>query len=164
MTIIEIMKPDDFLKLISSFALVIAAAVIGSVVTFPGIGTWYETLAKPFFNPPNWLFGPVWAILYILMAVALYLVWTKHASRDRNLGIVLFIAQLALNALWSIVFFGLQSTLLGVLVIVPLLALIIATTYMFYKVSKKAAYLMVLYILWVSFATVLNIAVYLLNF
>ena len=150
---------------IISIAAPLAAGAIGSAVTYSQITTWYAALDKPFFSPPNWVFGPVWTTLYILMGVALYLVWTAPKSKKYNKTRALqaFGLQLALNVLWSVVFFGLQSPWLGVITIVGLLLSILLTVQLFQPISKKAAYLLVPYVLWVSFATVLNTAVAVLN-
>jgi len=157
------MKSKDVIKLIVSVGVPLLAGGVGAVVTTPAISTWYATLNKPWFTPPDWLFGPVWILLYILMGLALFLVWRSPKSRTRDIGIALFAVQLAVNVFWSFAFFGLENTLYGVLTIIPLWVLIAATIFQFYKVSKGAAFLMVPYILWVSIATALNTAVYLLN-
>ncbi len=157
------MKSTDVIKLIVSVGVPLLAGGVGGLVTTPAISTWYVTLNKPWFTPPGWLFGPVWTLLYILMGLALFLVWRSPRSRIRDIGIALFAVQLAVNVFWSFAFFGLENTLYGVLTIIPLWVLIAATIFQFYKVSKGAAFLMVPYILWVSIATALNTAVYLLN-
>ena len=157
------MKSTDVIKLILSVGVPLLAGGVGGLVTTPAISTWYVTLNKPWFTPPGWLFGPVWTLLYILMGLALFLVWRSPRSRIRDIGIALFAVQLAVNVFWSFAFFGLENTLYGVLTIIPLWVLIAATIFQFYKVSKGAAFLMVPYILWVSIATALNTAVYLLN-
>ncbi len=157
------MKSKDVIKLIVSVGVPLLAGGVGGLVTTPAISTWYATLNKPWFTPPDWLFGPVWTLLYVLMGLALFLVWRSPRSRTRDIGIALFAVQLAVNIFWSFAFFGLENTLYGVLTIIPLWVLIAATIFQFYKVSKGAAFLMVPYILWVSIATALNTAVYLLN-
>ena len=140
------------------------AGILGSVFTMPSIPGWYAGLAKPSFNPPNWLFGPVWTILYALMGVAAWLVYEKGVKRpDVKKALSVFAAQLILNALWSIVFFGAHMILGAAVVIVLLGAMILLTILLFGKISKPAAWLLVPYILWVSFATVLNISLYVLN-
>jgi tryptophan-rich sensory protein len=140
------------------------AGILGSVFTMPSIPGWYAGLAKPSFNPPNWLFGPVWTTLYALMGVAAWLVYEKGVKRpDVKKALSVFAAQLILNALWSIVFFGAQMILGAAVVIVLLGAMILLTIRLFGKISKPAAWLLVPYILWVSFATVLNISLYVLN-
>ena len=157
------MKAIDIIKLIVSVGVPLLAGGVGGLVTTPAISTWYATLNKPWFTPPGWLFGPVWTLLYILMGLALFLVWRSPRSSMRDIGIALFAVQLAVNVFWSFAFFGLENTLYGVLTIIPLWVLIAATIFQFYKVSKGAAFLMIPYILWVSIATALNTAIYLLN-
>lgn len=139
------------------------AGVVGTVFTMPSIATWYSTLNKPWFTPPNWVFGPVWITLYTLMGIALWLVWSKGINKKTLPALYPFKAQLILNAIWSIVFFGLQSPLYGLLTIVPLWLLIAYTILKFYKINKTAAYLLVPYLLWVTLATALNYAVFILN-
>lgn len=151
-------------RLLAAIVICQLAGVVGSVFTVPAISTWYAALQKPWFNPPNWLFGPVWVLLYTLMGVAMYLVWEKGAKKkavSESMGY--FGAQLFLNAMWSFLFFGLRSPFYGVLCILPLLCLIAMTTQKFYKVSRNAGLLMVPYLAWTSFATLLNISVWLLN-
>lgn len=155
------MLRKNWLKLVIALALPQLAGFLGSIFTSAKIPTWYASLAKPFFSPPNWLFGPVWITLYLLMGISLYLVWVKKAEKKKALW--LFGVQLALNAVWSPVFFGMQNIMLAFVVIVFLWLAIILTIIYFYKVSKKAAYLMLPYIIWVSFAAVLNLALWLLN-
>lgn len=157
------MKFNDIVKLVAALAASFLAALIGSVFTIPSITTWYASLNKPFFTPPDWLFGPAWTILYLLMAIALFLVWRLPQSKQRDSAIAVYAAQLITNVLWSVGFFGFHNILLGIALILLLLALIVLTTYEFYGLSKPAAYAMVPYILWVSFATCLNVAVFLLN-
>jgi tryptophan-rich sensory protein len=140
------------------------AGVIGSVFTTPSIPGWYAGLAKPSFNPPNWVFAPVWTILYALMGLSAYLVYEKGPRRTevrKALGV--FAGQLVLNALWSIVFFGAHMIFGAAVVIILLWVMILASIWLFSKISKTAAYLLIPYILWVSFATILNISLYVLN-
>jgi tryptophan-rich sensory protein len=140
------------------------AGIIGSVFTTPSIPGWYAGIAKPSFNPPNWIFGPVWTLLYALMGLAAYLVYEKGFKRPEvKKALAVFAAQLLLNALWSIVFFGAHMILGAAVVIVLLWAMILATILLFTKISKTAAYLLVPYILWVTFAAVLNVSFYVLN-
>jgi len=140
------------------------AGFVGSVFTTPSIPGWYAGLVKPSFNPPNWIFAPVWTILYVLMGIAAYLVYDKGLRRkDVRKALAVFAGQLVLNALWSIVFFGAHLILGAAGVIVLLWAMILASIWLFSRISKAAAYLLVPYILWVSFATVLNISLYVLN-
>ncbi|MDE2038021.1 MAG: tryptophan-rich sensory protein [Patescibacteria group bacterium] len=154
----------DAFKLIAAVAVSGLAGAVGSLFTAPAIPTWYAALAKPSFAPPNWLFGPVWTVLYLLMGVAAFLVWKKGwngAGVRRALGA--FLLQLALNALWSAAFFGLRSPLWGLADIAALWLAIVATMVLFYKVSKPAAWLLLPYLLWVSFAACLNYSLWTLN-
>jgi translocator protein len=135
------------------------AGVVGSIFTFEAIPTWYSALTKPSFTPPSWVFGPVWISLYTLIGIALYLIWQK---KDQ-LALRLFSIQLVLNAAWSISFFGLRNPLLGLINIIILLIVLVATIIRFYKIDKNAAYLLVPYLLWGGFATILNLSIVLLN-
>lgn len=140
------------------------AGVIGSVFTTPSIPGWYAGLAKPPFNPPNWVFAPVWTILYALMGLSAYLVYEKGPRRSEvRKALAVFAGQLLLNALWSIVFFGAHMILGAAVVIILLWGMILASIWLFSKISRTAAYLLIPYILWVSFATILNISLYVLN-
>lgn len=138
------------------------AGVLGSLFTVTNLGSWYDTLAKPWFQPPGWLFGPVWFVLYTLMGLAAYLVWSKGGTRTES-PMVAYGVQLFFNALWSIVFFGMQETGLALLVIITLLGLIVLTMAEFWEVRKTATLLLVPYLLWVSFASFLNGAIWFLN-
>ena len=157
------MKAIDVVKLIVSIAVPLLAGFGSTVWTINSIPTWYASLNKPWFSPPNVVFAPVWTTLYILMGVALFLIWRSPRNRTRDTGIALFAAQLVVNVIWTFAFFGLQNTLFGVLTIVPLWILIAVMIYQFYKVDKWASYLLVPYLAWVSVATALNASVYLLN-
>jgi tryptophan-rich sensory protein len=148
-------------KLIVSIAIPLIAGFIGSIFTTKSIPNWYATIQKPSFNPPNWIFGPVWTTLFILMGIALYLVWTS--GKANNAALWIFGIQLALNVLWSIIFFGLHSPLWAFVDIIALWLAILATIISFFSVSPPAAYLLVPYILWVSFATILNWKIMVLN-
>jgi tryptophan-rich sensory protein len=140
------------------------AGIVGSVFTTPSIPGWYAALAKPPFNPPNWVFAPVWTLLYALMGIAAYLVYEKGLKRNEvRKALTVFAGQLLLNTLWSVVFFGAHMILGGAVIIIILWGLIALSIWLFSRVSKAAAYLLVPYILWVSFATVLNISLYVLN-
>ncbi len=151
-------------SLIGAIALCQFAGIIGTLTTATGEGSWYTLLDKPAFTPPGWTFGVVWPILYTLMGIALWLVWRQGTAHENvRVGIVIFFAQLVVNAAWSLVFFGLQSPLGGLCVIIALLLLIALTMLAFARVSKTAAYLLVPYLAWVVFATVLNAAIWWLN-
>lgn len=154
----------DWRKLIASIALCELAGAVGSLFAFQAIPTWYASLAKPFFAPPNWIFAPVWIALYALMGVSLYLVWSIGLEkRGVKTALLVFGIQLFLNALWPILFFGLRSPFLGLICIALLWLSIAATIYYFEHLSKKAAWLLAPYFLWVSFAALLNYSVWLLN-
>jgi tryptophan-rich sensory protein len=138
--------------------------ILGTPFTAAAIPSWYATLEKPLFAPPNWLFGPAWTLLYFLMGVAFYLIWQQNTkSKKVQTAQKIFFAQLFLNFIWSPLFFGLKSPLLGLIVIVALWGLILLTIYKFYPLSKWAAYLLIPYLLWVTFATSLNAAILILN-
>lgn len=154
-------------KLLASFILCFLAAALGSVFTTSQIPTWYATLHKPPFNPPNWIFGPVWTLLYALMAVSLYLVWTQKIPKSRisekKESIQYFILQLIFNVLWSVVFFSLHAPLAAFMVIIALWVFIYGTIHTFSKINPLAGQLLYPYLLWVSFASILNLSVVLLN-
>jgi len=157
-------SPRDILKLVVSIIACLAAGAIGSIFTRSAIPTWYATLEKPTFNPPNWLFAPVWTLLYLLMGIAAFLVWRKGLeNRQVRIALIVFLVQLILNALWSVVFFGLESPLYGLIVIVALWVAILFTVLKFYRVSLAASVLLWPYLLWVTFAAVLNSSIWLLN-
>jgi len=152
------------LKLVVSIVACLAAGAIGSIFTRTAIPTWYATLEKPIFTPPNWLFAPVWTLLYILMGIAAFLVWRKGLkNRGVRTALIVFLIQLVLNALWSVVFFGFESPLYGLIVISVLWVAIIVTAIKFFKISRVASVLMWPYLLWVTFAAVLNSSIWLLN-
>lgn len=143
-------------------ALAFAVSWIGSAITLPKIPSWYASLAKPPFNPPPWVFGPVWTALYVLMSVAAWRVWmSSRPGRNRALG--WYFAQLALNALWSPVFFGMQQPRLAFGVIVALLVAIVFTILRFWALDRVAAWLLAPYLAWVAFATLLNGSIAVLN-
>ena len=153
----------NILKLVGSILLSFAAGGLGTLATTPNIPTWYAQLDKPWFNPPNWVFGPVWSTLYLLMGIALWLVWIAKSDRSKKRAYILFGTQLVLNALWSVVFFGLHQPWAAVIVIVALWIAIALNIREFAKFSKPAAWLLVPYIAWVSFASLLNISIAILN-
>jgi len=155
---------NKFLKLIISILVCQGAGVVGSIFTSPAITGWYATLQKPSFNPPNWIFAPVWTLLFLLMGIALYLVWSSGVgSKKKRTAILIFAVQLILNVLWSFLFFGLQSPFYAFIEIIILWLVILLTIISFYRISKPAAYLLLPYILWVSFASVLNFSILILN-
>jgi benzodiazapine receptor len=159
------MKKIHWLALIAAVLISQLAGIIGSVFTFQSIPTWYAGIQKPDFNPPSWVFGPVWTTLYTLMGIAAYLVWEKGIKKKGvKQALVVFGVQLILNAIWSILFFGMQNPFLAFIEIIFLWISIVATIFLFYKISKTAGYLLVPYILWVSFAAILNFYIWQLNF
>jgi len=140
------------------------AGVIGSFFTAPAIPAWYSTLTKPNFSPPNWLFAPVWLSLYLLMGISAYLIWQKTAEQEKaKSALKLFWSHLIFNALWSIIFFGLQNPGLAFLNIIILWILIVILIVKFWKISSWAAYLLIPYLIWVSFASILNYYIWYLN-
>jgi len=151
-------------KLVVSLAACQAAGIVGGLFTASSIGSWYAGLNKPSFNPPNWVFGPVWITLYVLMGIALYLVWTgDFPGKMKQTAMILFFVQLVLNMLWTFFFFYLQKPFLGLIEIIVLLVFIVLTMWKFYSLRPAAAYLMVPYLLWVGFATVLTFSLWNLN-
>ncbi len=152
------------LKLLISLLVPQLAGLIGSIFTAPAIPTWYATLEKPSFTPPSWLFAPAWITLFVLMGVAAFLVWRRRLEeRQVKIALGIFIVQLILNALWSVIFFGLESVLGGMILIVVLWLAILATMFAFFRISRAAGWLLLPYILWVSFAGVLNFSIWRLN-
>jgi translocator protein len=151
----------DWLVLVGLLALCFAVAGIAGRVTATSIATWYPALAKPWFTPPDWLFAPVWSVLYAMMALAAWLVWRRAGWRSAALR--LFFLQLALNLAWSVLFFGLQLIGAALVEILLLLALIAATTWAFWRVDRRAGLLLVPYLLWLGYASLLNGAIWLLN-
>ncbi len=155
----------DIFKLCSSVLACLAVGFAGSFFTNSSVNSWYAGLKKPFFNPPSWIFAPVWTMLYVLMGVSVFLIW-RQGLDDKKIRAALFafIIQLALNALWSPAFFAMKSALAGLGVIIFLWMAISITIFLFYRISKLASFLLLPYILWVSFAVVLNAAIFSLNF
>lgn len=151
----------NFPKLAWSVFMCLMAGVIGSMFTMESIPTWYAALNKPVFNPPGWIFGPVWTTLYVMMGIAFYLIW--QSEYEKRPAMAVFIVQLILNALWSVIFFGMKMPLIALICIVLLWLLIVTCIYLFFKISKVAGLLLVPYILWVSFAFVLNLFIWKLN-
>lgn len=158
------MAKIDYSKLAISIIICQLAGIIGSLVTLNSVATWYETLNKPSFSPPNWFFGPVWLTLYLLMGISLYLVWSKGLDdRAVKIGIALFAIQLFLNAIWSPIFFGFHALQLSFNVIILMWLFIMLTIVRFYSISKPAAYLLIPYIGWVTIASALNYFIWILN-
>jgi translocator protein len=159
----------DIKKVLKLIFFVILCEIIGasgSIFTIPNIPIWYVNLAKPFFSPPNWIFAPVWTTLFLLMGISLYIIWEnkeKNLLKIKKLAISWFSVQFAFNVLWSYLFFGLRNPFYGFIGIIFLWFSIILTIIYFYRINKKAAYLLVPYLLWVSFASILNFSIMLLN-
>lgn len=154
----------DLSKLVISIAVCELVGLISTPFTIASISTWYVYLNKPSFSPPNWVFGPVWTTLYLLMGISAYVVWKKGLKNKKvKIALLYFLTQLLFNFLWSIFFFGLHLPLFGFIDIIALLVSIVLTMIKFNKISKIAMYLLIPYILWVSFATLLNLAIVLLN-
>jgi tryptophan-rich sensory protein len=158
------MDLNAVIKLVISVLACFVAAGIGSLFTFKAIPTWYAGLKKPPYTPPNRAFGPVWTTLYVLMGISVFLVWQNGLAIDGVLlAFTLFWVQLVLNALWSVIFFGMKSKGGGVITIIVLWLLILATIITSFRVSGWAGALLIPYILWVSIASYLNIGVWRLN-
>lgn len=158
------MKINNISKLTIAIITSEFAGIIGSVFTAPSITGWYAGIIKPDLNPPAWVFGPVWTTLFALMGIAAFLVWKKGLDRsDVKIALGIFMGQLILNTLWSIIFFGFKSPGVAFVEIIFLWLAILATIIAFAKISKPAAWLLVPYILWVSFAAYLNYSIYALN-
>jgi len=158
------LKSMNYKRLIISLALPQLAGIVGSLFTTSAIPTWYAGLEKPSFSPPNWLFGPVWIILYILMGSSVYLVWQKIEENKKVRGALwLFWIHLVFNATWSIIFFGLRNPGLAFLNIITIWLLIIVLIIKFWKFSYWSSYLLIPYLLWVSFASGLNYFIWRLN-
>jgi len=158
-------KPkDNYLLLLGFILLCQFAGGIGSFFTFDAIPTWYIGLNKPFFSPPNWLFGPVWITLYTLMGITAYRVWRLVQFKAKSLPFWhVFWTQLILNTLWSIIFFGLKATGLAVIEIMAMWYFIVRSIQESQKLDDWASYLLYPYLAWVSFATILNFAIWFLN-
>ncbi len=150
-----------YIKLFASFAMTFLIAYLGSSATTTSINDWYPTLTKPIFNPPNWIFAPVWSILFTLMAIAFYLVWIS--PNYKRFHFKLYINQLFINYLWSFMFFFLRNPTWAFINIIILITIVSITTIQFSKINKTAGYLMLPYLIWISFASVLNLAIIILN-
>ncbi|OUD37610.1 TspO/MBR family protein [Flavobacterium sp. FPG59] len=156
---------NKFLKIIIAVAACLAIGYTSGMVTRSSITTWYPTLIKPSFNPPNWIFAPVWSTLYAMMGVAAGFVWSEIKSNEEVVkkALIFFLIQLGLNALWSYLFFGLHNPMLAGLEIIVLWLMIYETYIQFAKINKIAGYLLIPYLAWVSFAAVLNGSIWWLN-
>lgn len=158
------MKTLSFFRLVIAVGLCLAVGAVGSLATAPKIPTWYAGLAKPGWTPPDAVFPIAWTTLYVLMAVALWRLWQLHApSPERRRAVLLWFAQLALNALWSPVFFGMEAPGAALVIVVVLWLAIAATIFACARIDRIAAWLLVPYLAWVSYATTLNVAIVVLN-
>lgn len=152
-------------KIVIALIICLMVGYSASVVTRPSVESWYPTIIKPSFNPPNWVFMPVWTILYIFMAVAAGLVWDKIKEQNEEVKKALgfFLIQLTLNAIWSYIFFGLKNPMLAFVEIALLWLMIYETYFKFDKINKIAGYLLIPYMAWVAFAGILNASIWWLN-
>ncbi|MBW6518876.1 MAG: tryptophan-rich sensory protein [ANME-2 cluster archaeon] len=158
------MKVENIIKLIFSISICQFAGVLGSKFTSPSIPGWYASLQKPYFSPPNWIFAPVWILLFTLMGISLYLVLRENFNDNTvKIGMVIFTFQLLLNISWSFLFFNLQNILFAFFEIIFLWIAISLTIYQFWKINKKSSYLLVPYLLWVTFAAILNFSIWRIN-
>lgn len=155
---------SSFVKLLIAIAIPVLVGGISGFFTVTGVDSWYQTIQKPSWNPPNWVFGPVWTTLYVMMGIALWLVWKEDTSRElKMIAFILFGVQLILNFLWSFVFFKLEQPGFAFLEILFMWVAILATIFAFAQVNKTAAWLLVPYISWVSFAAILNFTIWRMN-
>ena len=158
------MKAGTIIRFVVSLGAPLLCGFLGSLATRPAISTWYVGLTKPSFSPPNWLFGPAWTLLYILMGIAVFIVWSRGVKTPGvKPALILFAVQLLLNLAWSFIFFGARSPVGGFIEILFLWAAILVTMVFFFRVAVAAGWLMVPYIGWVTFATVLNGTIMRLN-
>lgn len=153
----------DFKKLLKNLAIPLAVGLVSGFLTRGGVEEYSQNAVKPFFTPPDWVFPVAWTVLYILMGIASYIAETTDTTLSKRRAQIFYYAQLFFNFCWSFIFFNMKAYLFAFVWIVFLWVLIIATTLEFYKINKRAAYLMIPYIIWVTFAAVLNFSVYLLN-
>ncbi|MFH1306111.1 MAG: TspO/MBR family protein [Candidatus Micrarchaeota archaeon] len=154
----------DWKKLVAAILICQLAGIIGSIFSAAAIPEWYFYLVKPAFTPPNWLFAPVWIVLYTLMGIATYLVYEKGVKKKKvKQTLKIFGGQLVLNALWSVLFFGLRNPFYALICILILWLAIMWTMFRFYEVDRKAGYMLIPYIWWVSFASYLNFEIWMLN-
>jgi translocator protein len=164
MTVAAFARPlPRLLAALLALAPVVLAAVLGNVATAPNLAGWYAALAKPALNPPNWVFGPVWTALYLLITCAFYRILRSKPSTARRGAISIFLFQMALNCAWSFAFFAARDPMLGLTVIAALEAAIVATIVLFHRIDKTAARLLWPYAAWVAFAAYLNTAIWRLN-
>jgi len=151
------------LKFLISVLLPLGLGAIAGMFTSQAVPEWYATLNRPSFNPPNWIFGPVWTALYILMGISFFLIWKQDVSKERNRAILVYLLQLLLNFAWSLIFFYFNLIGLAFVEIILLWISIVMMLVVFYKIKPIASYINIPYFLWVTFATVLNASYYFLN-
>jgi tryptophan-rich sensory protein len=164
MSVVTSTKRFQFFPYLINLLIVLAIGLVASLVTRPEIAGWYSTLRKPSFNPPPWLFAPVWTVIYIMIATSAYMVWKLRSRKPAYIiARSAYFIQLILNFSWSIIFFGMHQIATAMIVIILLWLSIIVTINWFNKFNRAAALLLVPYLLWVSFASVLNVSIYLLN-
>lgn len=157
-------KLAEWPLMLGSIFLCLFVGLVGGIATSSSVQTWYLTLVKPVFTPPNWLFGPIWTTLYILMGIALFLVLREGVRKENvKTAVYYFVVQLLLNFAWSFIFFYFKSLAGGLIIILELWLMILLTMRKFYRISKAAAWLMAPYIAWVTIATLLNFSLMLLN-
>lgn len=155
---------SNTLKLVIAILIPLLVGATSGFFTATGVGSWYQTILKPSWNPPNWIFGPVWTTLYILMGIALFLVWKADTAPEiKRLAIILFSLQLVLNFFWSFIFFNQHAIGWALVEILVMWLLILATIFAFANISRTAAWLLVPYISWVSFAAILNYTIWRMN-
>ena len=155
---------QKIIKIVLVVLVCVSVGFLSGMVTRDSITTWYPTLVKPVFNPPNWIFAPVWTLLYIMMGIAAGLVWTSNSDEKTiKKALILFVIQFGLNALWSYIFFGLHNPMLAFIEIMVLWLIIFDTYNAFRKIDKIAGILLLPYLIWVSFATILNASIWWLN-
>ncbi len=157
------MKANHIIKLVASLLLPLGIGGIAGMFTSEAIPGWYASLNQPSFNPPNWVFGPVWTTLYTILGISFFLIWKLPSSKERNLAILVFFVQLLLNFCWSFFFFYFKMIGLALIDILALWAMIVVMLVRFYKLKPIASYINIPYLLWVSFATALNMAYFFLN-
>lgn len=152
------------IKLAISVIICQVAGLSSALFTMPAVNSWYQAINKPFFTPPNWVFAPVWVLLFLFMGVSLFFVWrAEPEDGDKKVAVAVFVFQFMLNILWSFMFFGLKSFLGGFIEIIALWIMILFTIATFSKISRTAAYLLIPYVVWVTFAAVLNFTIMWMN-
>lgn len=163
MEVIQKFNMKNIFSLLFFILICYLCAYIGSLYTFTSVSTWYSTIKKPSWGPPNWVFGPVWTILYTLMGISAWIASQEKDKKRIRIPLLLFFIQLFFNSIWSFLFFYLKNPLFGLIDIIILWIFIVLTIFSFYKVNKTASYLLIPYILWVSFASAINYFIVILN-